>query len=152
MKYNLNFYTQYNQFYIRDKSPSIDSLSHEFWNEEAHEDRLAIENNVLGVRTECYGNVKGEFFFLEKENRNADFSSYDHVVEGGLEITSGFIQLLECPNNSVVLEIPVENGIYVVRIYSSNLSSVDGDDGNDFYKIEIWKNEIKERKLLKRYN
>jgi hypothetical protein len=69
-----------------------------------------------------------------------------------LTVTNGKIQILDCPNDSIELEIPVKSSTYRVRIYSSNLSSVDGDEGEDFYKIEIWEDDNLERKVLKNYN
>jgi hypothetical protein len=151
MKYNLNFQTQYNQFFICDKSLSQNSISHNFWNEKAHEERLAIENNILGVRTECYGHVKGELIILKEANNIIDYNTYDHIVEGGFEIKTGLLQVLDCPNNSVELEIPLKKGEYRIRIYSSNLLSVKDDNGDDYYKIEIWKSDYAERKVLKKF-
>jgi hypothetical protein len=61
--------------------------------------------------------------------------------------------VLDCPNNSLELEVNVSPGNYRVRIYSSNLSSVvdEDEDGDDTYKIEVWQDDNMERKVLKRY-
>ena len=151
MKFKLNFYTQYNQFYIEDKEIKTEINPSKFWSEEAHSDGLALENGVIGIRTECYGPVKGEINILTKANDIIDYSLYDHIVEAGLVVNSGKIQILDCPNRSVKLEIPVKSGTYRVRVYSSNLSSVEGDEGNDYYKVEIWEDENLERNVLKKY-
>lgn len=123
----------------------------EFWTHDAFVDRLAIESGVLGVGTECYGPVKGEIVFLENQNAGFDIELYDHIVEAGLQIKSGIIQILDCPSSSVELEINVEPDSYKFRIYSINLASVDGDEGDDFYRIEFWKDLDLEKKVLKRY-
>lgn len=151
MKYKLNFDTQYSQFYIEDKEIKTEINPSEFWSEEAHLDGLAMENGIVGVRTECYGPVKGELIILKKANNDINFDLYDHIVEGRLNVKSGIIQVLDCPNRSVELEISIESGFYRIRVYSSNLSSVVGDEGDDYYKIEIWKDDNLERKVLKRY-
>jgi hypothetical protein len=143
-KYSLKFYTE-------DKKIKTEINPKEFWSEEAHSDRLAMENGILGIRTECYGPVKGELVVLKEVNEDVNFDLYDHIVEGGLKVSSGVIQVLDCPTSSVQSEIKIENGTYRVRVYSSNLSSVDGDEGDDYYKIEIWKDDNLERKVLKKY-
>ncbi|RZJ80836.1 MAG: hypothetical protein EOO47_06285 [Flavobacterium sp.] len=150
MKYFLDFYTQYSQFYLVDKS-SDQNTSDDFWDEDAFEDRLAINDGILGVGTECYGPIKGEVEILEKENSNIDFSDYDHIVEASLQINSGALQIQDCPNSSIQLEVILPENCYSVRIYSSNLASVEGDEGDDYYRIEIWPAPPIRRKVLKRF-
>lgn len=153
MKHKLNFITSYQQFYLADKSHQGTTGSDSFWTDESHNDRLAIEKGILGIGTESYGSIKGELAVLDKANDNVDYNLYDHIVEGGLEVKSGVLQVLDCPNNSLESEVKVTPGNYRVRIYSSNLSSVmdEDEDGNDYYKIEIWRDDNMERKVLKRY-
>ena len=151
VKYKLDFYTQYKQFYLRDKLSSGDTESNDFWTTEAHNDRLAIEKGILGIGTECYGSVKGELDILDSMNNKIDSTQFDHIVEGGIEIKSGLLQVLDCPNLNVELEVKLKPGTYRIRVYSSNLSSVNGRDENDYYKIEIWHDENMNRKVLKQY-
>lgn len=156
MKNNINFETQHNQFYLADtKSPKrTDEIS--FWSAEAYEDRLAMGSGIVGVGTECYGNIKGEIEILDTPNTNIDYSKYDHIVEGGINIQSGELQILDCPNSNIELSLKVDPGKYRVRIYSSNLTSVKETDlssntDNDYYRIEIWKSDNLDRKVLKQY-
>lgn len=151
MKYLLDFYTQYNQFYIVDKSFPV-KTDGDFWSESAYEDRLAVNEGILGVGTECYGPVKGEINIVEIANNAYDSSSYDHIVEVSIEIKSGVLEVQDCPTSSVQLAISLTAGFYTVRIYSSNLESVDGDEGDDYYKIEIWPSNKKLKEVLKRAN
>ena len=151
MPYPLDFYTQYSQFYICDKDSERDTSSNRFWTEEAFNDRLATEDGILGIGTECYGPVKAELHLLSEPRNYINLDQYDHIVEAGLEIKSGVMQILDCPNSSVELEVNLVAGSYRVRIYSINLLSVEGDEGDDFYKIEIWPSLAMERKVLKRY-
>ncbi|POY35981.1 hypothetical protein C3K47_12305 [Solitalea longa] len=74
MKYNLDFYTQYSQFYICDKDSPCNTDSDRFWTNEAHEDRMAIEEGVLGIGTECYGPVKAELLVRELPRENIDLT------------------------------------------------------------------------------
>jgi len=152
MLYHLDFSTSYSQFYICDKDFDGDTGSDQFWTNGAFDDRLAIEDGVLGVGTECYGPVKAEFELLAARNDDVNLSKYDHIVEGGIEVKSGIIQILDCPSSNIELEVNVDPGYYRTRIYSSNLSSVDGDEGDDYYRVEIWPDTYMERKVIKRYN
>lgn len=151
MNYNLNFYTQYHQFYITDKDSPKETENSDFWTEEASHSRLAIGKDILGVGLECYGSFTGELVLLGVEKNNIDYDRYDHIVEGGLNIQSGILQVLDCPNSDVVLEIKVNPGVYRARIYSSNLDSVVGDSGSDYYRIELWPDADTRRKVLKQY-
>jgi hypothetical protein len=151
MIYPLDFYTQYHQLFICDKNSSKETDEQTFWTEEASKSRLAVGDGILGASLECYGPFKGELVILDKKKDEIEYDEYDHVVEGGLEITSGVLQVLDCPNFSVELEIKLSNGIYRVRIYSSNLISVVGDSGDDYYRIEIWPDSDMQRKVLKQY-
>ena len=153
MKYKLEFSTQYKQFYLCDKESFKRTESSEFWTIDAHNDRLAIGEGILGIGTQCYGPVKGEMDILDRINITFDSTLFDHIVEGGIEIKSGILEVLDCPNSNVELTILLKPGSYCVRVYSSNLESVDGDAGNDYYKIEVWPEQqaSMERNVLKRF-
>jgi hypothetical protein len=151
MIYKLNFYTQYHQFYISDKESSKNTEENNFWTDNASNSRLAIGNDILGVGLECYGPFKGELAVLGSRRDYIEYSQYDHIVEGGLDVKSGVLQILDCPNLNVELEIKVISGKYRTRIYSLNLASVVGDSGGDYYKIEIWPDLNMERSVLKSY-
>lgn len=150
------FYTQYNQFYVADKNAAGNTGSFNFWSDKAFSDRLALENGIIGVSTQSYGNIKGEIEALEKPNPTIDYSKYDHIVEGGIDIKSGELQILNSPDSNIELTLNVNPGKYRVRVYSSNLRSVKENDephytDNDYYRIELWKNDDMKRKVLKQY-
>lgn len=149
--YQFNFYTSYHQFYICDKNPSKNTNSDTFWTDEAHKDRIAIENRILGIRTASYGDIIGELKILTSENQKYDDTKYDHIVEIGIKIDSGYLQLLDCPNSEIELEIKLEPDNYRLRIYYANLDSVNGDSGDDYYYIEIWKSTKTEKLVLKKH-
>lgn len=148
--YTLNFYTTYHQFYLTDKHSPFRTDSDDFWTKDASEDKLAIEEGVIGVGTECYGPVKGELYLLDSKSIIEDFGVYDHVVEGSIDVKSGILQIFPCPFNESVLEIKLDPGTYRVRVYSTGLETVEFDEGDDFYKIEIWRQEYTARKVLKK--
>ncbi|TPE42116.1 hypothetical protein [Pontibacter mangrovi] len=149
----LDFYTPYRQFYIIDRNPSGSTDSENFWTDAASNRRLAVEDGVLGVGTECYGPVEGEIEFLNISPNVNDFAKYDHVVEGDLEVRSGVLQIIDCPTGAVKFEKIVKPGNYRVRVYSINLDSVDSEDeGDDYYRIEVWQGKPEGVKLYKEYN
>lgn len=152
MKQNFEFDTQYNQFYIRDSFAPIELGGTDFWTKEAYGKRLAIAEGILGIGTECYGPVKGELELLDRVNENFDINKFDHIVEGGINVGSGTLEVLDCPTVTVQLIINLNPGRYRVRIYSSNLNSVEGGEaGNDYYRIELWSDNNISRKVLKQY-
>ena len=146
----LDFYTSHHQFYIVDKSSPFRTDSVEFWTEQASEDRLAIEEGLLGVGTECYGPVKGDLQVLNASPEGEDFSRYDHVVEGSLCVASGILQIFGCLDDEPTIELKLPALTYRVRIYSSNFASVDGDAGDDYYRVRIWPDNYLQRRVLKR--
>lgn len=151
MKHNLDFYTSYNQFYLCDSKSPQNINAKDFWNDQAYSDRIAMGNGIIAVRTQSYGHIIGELQFLNKESEVDNYDLYDHVVDAGIEIKSNTLQILDCPNGTVEKEIKIIPGLYKIRIYSKNIEGVDGDEneGNDSYKIEIWKSTNLDKKVLK---
>lgn len=148
-KYKFDFKTDYSQFYIGDKTTKEEIGTANFWNAESFMDRLAVAYDIMGVGIESYGHAKGEIDVLSSETINFDSSLYDHIVEGSITLHSGALQIKNCTENKVILEINIKPGDYRVRIYSSGIE--DNDKKNEFYKIEIWPGDIKGRKVIKRY-
>jgi hypothetical protein len=154
IKYKLDFRTQFNQFYICDKGSPQNTGSSNFWSTDAYNDRLALDDGILGVGIQSYGHVKGELYILKTVNNHFEPKLYNHIVEGGLEIKSGKLQVLDCPNSTLILEIKLNPGKYRVRIYSWGFdkTDIDEDEGTDYYKVEIWPDNNMKREVLKRYN
>lgn len=152
MDYNFSFDTAFNQFYIVDKGVMPNTGSDTFWSEEAFTDRVAIEEGVLGISTSSYGPVKGKLYLLDSLEADIDFNKFDHVVEASIQISSGVMQLVDCPNFSVEMELNLLPGSYRVRVYSLNLEMIEDDEGNDFYIIEVWQEDEKSKRVLKRWS
>lgn len=149
--YPLDFYTQYRQFYLTDGTD--EDPNENLWTKETSEQRMVVDKGFLAVGTECYGPVKGQ---LEIKNDGSDIGAleeYDHVVEGKIDIETGVLQVQDCPTSSVAQEVELPSGLYSVRVYSKGLATVEGDEGDDFYRIVIWpamNNDMKV-KILKQY-
>ncbi|VFB03716.1 Uncharacterised protein [Chryseobacterium taihuense] len=151
-KKEYTFLTSYNQFYlISDKDNFIDTLMN--IDEDTYTARLGLQKNRIIIFSQSFSNIKGDIEVLETPNK-IDYKKYDHIVEGGIEVYSGELQILSWPGSEVELSIELKPGKYRVRINSANLSSVKETDlahdtDNDFYHIEIWPNENMELKVLK---
>ena len=112
---------------------------------------MAVGNGILGVGVESYEAFKGTFFLLESKNDQIAYEQFDHIVEGSLKVQSRVLQLLDCPNLNIELKIAIHPGKHRARIYSSYLVSVVEDDGDDYYKIELWPDDDLKRSVLKQY-
>ena len=153
--YKLDFFTQYCQFYLVNIAEVSEMDDQEFWSDKALEERLAVEKNTLGVTVENdFSIVRGDLEVLEAPNEDIDPNA-DHIVEGSLVITSGAMEVQDCPNSATILAVPLDNGAYRVRIYSYNLNDpyneIDDLNPNDHYRIEIWKEAPSDRKVLKQW-
>ncbi|NUY82743.1 hypothetical protein HUK80_17705 [Flavobacterium sp. MAH-1] len=153
MKYKLNFFTQYHQFYLLDKDArQTNEALGNFWTDQAFADKLAVENGFLGIGVENdEGIVNCEISILDSRNLNLNFEQFDHVVEASIKIKSGIAQIQDCPNSSIELEFQLEPNDYRVRVYSINLKTAYDENPRDFYQIEIWKEKFSERNVLKRF-
>lgn len=153
MNYKLSIFTQYGQFYIVDKDASGDTGSQDFWNDEAFNDKLAIADGIIGIslaNDDAIANFDIEILDSKMEQDNQ--SHYDHIVEGSLLIKSGKLQVVDCPNWQVELDLDVEPNWYRVRVSSLNLSKARQENPEDKYYIRIWKEKFSERKVLKRWH
>ena len=151
MFYKLDFLTEYNQFYLSSDNRSEMNLINSFILD-GYTDRLTNFNNTLIIRTETYGHVVGEINILQQA-LNFDQSKYDHIVEAGIDINSGLLEVINCPYGDIELQIKLIPSTYRVRIYFSNMLGYDHDEDklDDFIKIEIYPEDNKERKVIKRY-
>ena len=148
-KIKFEFDTSFHQFYISDKDSPKATDSGNFWTEQALREKLAIGKGILGVSTASYGPIKGEMSVYEKPPKERDFSNYDHIVEAGIEVHSGILQIADSPNFHVEREIEVQPGSYRIRVYFSDLDIQDEDEGGDYYSIEIWRSEETDKTILK---
>ncbi|MFI5172249.1 MAG: hypothetical protein ACHQFW_07650 [Chitinophagales bacterium] len=148
---NLEFTTDYGQFYLCDKNSAQATDSADFWTAQASADKLAVEEGILGVGIgKQYGTVKCELEILQSKNHDVNFASFDHIVEASIKIESGILQVMDCPDSLIKFETKIDVGEYRVRVYSSNLVSCYDENPNDIYRIEIWQEAFSDRIVMKR--
>jgi hypothetical protein len=149
--YNLKFFTEYYQFYIQDATTKASTDSDIFWTAQASEDKMAVEEWLLGISVAKYAVIDVKINMHWQTQTIFNLQNYDHIVEASVDVPSGVLQVLDCTTMQLQLEINVTPGIYTVRSNSANLSTVQGDTGNDFYVIDIYPSEKKERTVIKKY-
>lgn len=152
MNHKFNFPSSHHQFYICDKTSPLETGDDDFWTTEAFDSKLAVGEGILGVGTVSYSRCKGELILLDRKSDKINYEQYDHIVEAGLQVSSGILQILDCSSRDIQLQINIDPGAYRVRVYSSNFASVIDDDGDGFYRIEVWPSQEMERLVLKQYS
>jgi uncharacterized damage-inducible protein DinB len=148
--HSLHFFTEYYQFYVVDKSSPYKTDSDRFWTTEANEDRMAVEENLLGISVAKYAKIDVTVNLHDTKPKD-NFESYDHIVEASIALPTGVLQIKNCTDNEIQLELRLTPGIYTVRSCSAQLSTVEGDEGNDFYVLDIYPSDTRERTVLKKF-
>ncbi len=154
--YNLDFSSEYYQFYILDAETKAKTDADDFWCPAADKRRLAIGEGLLGVTITTYGDVTGRLSILL--NKPADFLvDAKHIVEASIRIPSGILQIKNCTAYDTQLELPVEKGTYRVRITTQKIIHVAWIESKpveefvDDYVIEMWQNNFAKPKIMKAY-
>ena len=138
-RFNYTLFADYFQFYLQDEAVAGD-LSNS-WTEEAVSRLLAIARGTIGVGTVRNMNVPVAVEITDSQP-DADLSAWDQVNECALEVPSGRIVIAGCTDYFPdAARIDVVPGSYRARIYYGSLSSLseDGLDGNDHYKVALWR-------------
>ncbi|MBR1230960.1 hypothetical protein [Bradyrhizobium sp. AUGA SZCCT0182] len=136
--FELVLFADYFQFYIQDEAAKGD-LS-QAWNEEATDRLLALAPGTVGIGTVRNMDVPVTVDFLEHAPED-EFSEWDHVVEAGLDVTSGRIVIAGCTDyfpDAKRVEVPP--GVYRVRVSYGALDTLseDGLSGDDRYRLQLW--------------
>lgn len=138
-KFNYTLFADYFQFYLQDESVKGD-LS-DSWTPEAVDRLLAVAPGTIGVGTVRNMNVPVVVEIADSEP-DANLSAWDHVNECTLEVPSGRVVIAGCidyfPDAARIELVP---GAYRARLYYGSLYSLseDGLDGDDHYRVVLWR-------------
>lgn len=149
-EYQLEIFADYFQFHLHDENmnPNFGNA----WDQFSVDNFLAITPEGIGIGTARNMDVPVTIKICDsepklKENLNQVFQ----INESDLTIISEKLVVIGSTEYYPdAKRIEIDNGIYRVRIYYSNLDklSEDGLDGEDYYEIEIWKtDEVQESKF-----
>ena len=140
MEIKFSMFTQYGQFYIADRSFKGDTGHPNFWSNDAFNDRLAIADGILGVSIENdHAIANGTLVIHDSKIEDLNFAKFDHIVEGSLLLTTGTLQILDCPNFQAEITIELAPGWYRVRISSLGLTKAYQESPENTYLIDVWK-------------
>jgi hypothetical protein len=150
MSNHFTVYAGYRQFYLLDGESLVNAGSLDFWTKEAFDMRIATNPGIIGVGTGTYGDVRVEIEILSSRPTSEDLSAWDHVVEASLKLPEPSLVISGCPDGPIG-SIPVSPGDYRVRVYSADLGTVEAEEGEDWYLILVWPEEISPPILLKNW-
>jgi hypothetical protein len=127
-------YANYYTFYLQDKASPQDYAT--LANADDFEKMLSVGNQMLHINTKRYESVPVSVILFNKKPRfNPD--TCERANECSLEITT--VAVLGDVIGGFT-ELPLEAGIYGVRILYKNLSSVQSDwVGRDKYVLQLWR-------------
>ena len=88
---------------------------------------------------------------LFEERPSSEHEQFDHIVECGIEISSGVVSIFG-PIDYIGdhIKTSLDKGYYGALVCFSNLNIIDemGIEGNDAYTILLWKENILLPKLI----
>jgi hypothetical protein len=130
----------YHQFYLEDGGGPYDVP--EDIRDEDLDRRVLVASSVIAVFTFDNNTVHGEVVLEEKEPE-LELDGWDHVVECGLNVTSGKLALRTPTCGPMLLKVtPVLNGVYKVRLHIRGLDQWTGEgedrDSLEFYRFVLW--------------
>ncbi len=125
--------------------------SRNFWTKQACDNHLAIAAGILGIGTGSYDFVRVRVQQHQTEPP-VELSSWDHVVEAGLEVRTQYLMVMGCLSSSGLF-FRVRPGHYRVRCCQANLAaSTDSTgDAGDWYLVQFWRSAPSEARVLKRW-
>jgi hypothetical protein len=154
----LTLFADYSQIHVSD-AESEDDLS-DAWTDQAVADCLAVAEDALGIGTAVNVNVSVTVAVLPQEPSD-DSSEFDHVVEAGLDVSSGRLMVLGCTDyapDAATFDVP--SGWNRVRVSRSNLAratqaDIDSDkspETTEKIRIQVWPAPESPAKITKRWS
>lgn len=148
-RFELDLFADYFQFYLQDEDAKGD-LS-ESWTPEAVERLLAIAPGTIGVGTARNMNVPVVVEIVDKPP-DEDASVWDQINECSIAVPSGRLVVAGCTDyfpDARRIELPA--GSYRARVYYGDLAalSANGLEGNDHYRIVLWRAEPESLRIIK---
>jgi hypothetical protein len=149
-KFEFNLLADYFQFYVQDEDVEGD-LS-DCWTKEAVNRLLAVTEGTIGVGTVRNMTVPVFIEVADGEPELSEADDWDQVNECDLMVRSGHIVVAGCTDYFPdAARIDVPPGSYRARLYYGNLNSQseNGLEGDDKYRIVLWRAASAPLKVLK---
>ncbi len=151
-RFEYQLFADYFQFYLQDEGTTGDLSAS--WTEEAVSRLLAVTQGAVGVGTVRNMTVPVTVEIRDGEP-NDDPTPWDQINECTLEVPSGRIVVAGCTDyfpDAARIEVPP--GSYRARLYYGNLDTIspDGLEGEDHYKLVLWRAEPGPVRVIKQRN
>ena len=129
-------FADYHQFYVWDAG--IATWAPEDYTDEDIRRRVKVGPHVVVVQPVRQTTVPVSLSVHERDP-GYDVGAWDHVVECGLALPTGRLQVHECTGGAV-LDVSVSPSSYAVRVLFEGLDSLSEDrsSGNDRYVLDLW--------------
>jgi hypothetical protein len=148
-RFEYKLFADYFQFYLQDESAEGDLSAS--WTQEAVDRLLAVAPGTIGVGTVRNMTVPVVVEVADTQP-DEDMTEWDQVNECSLEVQSGRIVIAGCTDYFPdAARIEVSPGPYRARLYYGSLDALskDGLDGDDHYKIVLWRGMPEPLRVLK---
>ncbi|ELP64652.1 hypothetical protein ACKI1I_03485 [Streptomyces turgidiscabies] len=154
----LTLFADYFQIHVFDADSDGD-LS-DAWTDQAVVDHLAVAGGALGIGTVVNVNVSVTVVVLP-EKPSDDSSEFDHVVEAGLDVSSGRLVVLGCTEYAPdAATFEVTSGWNRVRVSRHNLARAARADFNsdespettEKIRIQVWPAPDSPIEIIKRWS
>ena len=139
-EYQLEIFADYFQFHLYDEkmNPNFEDA----WDQFSIDNLFAFTNDGIGIGTVRNMNVPVILKVCDSESKfKENLNQVFQINESDLSIISGKLVVIGCTECFPdAKRIELDNGIYRIRVYYSDLDklSENGLDGEDCYEIEIW--------------
>ena len=149
-RHEFELFADYHQFYLQDEGAKGD-LS-DAWTPEAVDRLLAIAPGTIGVGTVRNMDVPVVVEVRDGEPPDDD-AEWDQVNDCSLDAPTGRIVIAGCTDYFPdAARVEVAAGTYRARVFYGALSSLseDGLEGDDHYKVVLWKGPLTSVAVRKR--
>jgi len=132
-------FADYFQIHLQDDDLRFGDLS-AAWTADAVRRMIAVAPGVVGIGTARNMTVPVVVEVLRAEPA-ADLDGWDHVVDAGLDVTTGSLVVAGCTDDFAdAVRIPIPPGLYRLRSSCAGLETLseDGLAGEDHYRVQLW--------------
>ena len=150
-KYNFDVFADYFSFYLQDEQAEYDESLIDFVVAQTIENLFAVTSGMIHIGTVRNMTVPFTVEIHDSEPKE-DFTLWEQITECSIEIPSGMIVVM---GNDYFPEAPrlkLAPDTYRARIFYDGLNTLseDGLNGDDKYKVVLWRGKAVEPQVLKR--
>jgi hypothetical protein len=127
-------FADYHQFYLWDPAKTTEAPTD--YSDADVKRRIKAGRHVVVIQPERDMSVPVEIEIHDVEPP-FEAEEWDHIAEASLHLESGQFQVHQCTLGPVA-DFAVAPGWYRVRSFHGGLGTVDGLEGDDYYRVVLW--------------